>query len=122
MRTFLKLLVLVPLALILVAFAVANRQGVVVSFDPFSTDMPAFALNGPLFLVIIVVAVMGVVVGGVAAWFGQGRYRRSAREARREAEDLRGEVARLRADLQVQARQSNDNAARFPVLPGQSAA
>ena len=42
-----------------------------VSFDPFSTDMAGFALSGPLFLVIIVVAVLGVVIGGAAAWLGQ---------------------------------------------------
>ena len=33
---FFKLLILVPLAVIILAFAIANRQTIGVSFDPFS--------------------------------------------------------------------------------------
>ena len=33
-------LILVPLAILFVVFAVANRQTVVVSFDPFDCDLP----------------------------------------------------------------------------------
>jgi uncharacterized integral membrane protein len=122
MKSFLKLLVIVPLALIAVAFAVANRQGVTVSFDPFATDVPAFALSGPLFVVLIITVVTGVILGGIATWFGQGRYRRATRLARREADDLRNEIARLKTELDIQARRSNDNAGGFPALPGRSAA
>ena len=35
LRKLVTALILVPLAIVLVAFAVANRQTVVVSFDPF---------------------------------------------------------------------------------------
>ncbi|UDL93647.1 lipopolysaccharide assembly protein LapA domain-containing protein [Lichenihabitans sp. PAMC28606] len=122
MKTFLKLVILVPLALIAVAFAVANRQGVTVSFDPFATDIPAFALNGPLFVVILIVIGTGIIIGGIATWFGQGRFRREARLAKRESDELRAEVARLKADLEQQSRRSNDNAGTYPSLPGQTAA
>lgn len=121
MKSFLKLLILVPLALIAVAFAVANRQGVTVSFDPFATDIPAFALSGPLFVVIILVVVGGVVIGGIATWLGQGKHRRALRAARRDNDDLRTEVSRLKADLQLQAREITE-ARAYPALPGQSAA
>ena len=121
MTTVLKWLIVIPLALTAVAFAVANRQGVTVSFDPFSSDVPAFALSGPLFVVVILVVVTGVLIGGVATWLGQGRYRRAARIARREADDLRTEVARLKADLDIASRRTNDNAS-YPALPGQTAA
>ena len=122
MRTFLKLLVLVPLALIAVAFAVANRQGVTVSFDPFASDVPAFALSGPLFVIIIVVVVTGVVIGGIATWFTQGRYRRAARTARREAQELQAEVAQLKAELQARTAQRGLPEGSFTALPGQNAA
>lgn len=122
MKTVLKLLVLVPLGLLAVAFALANRQHVEVSFDPFATDVPAFALSGPLFLVIIAVVVTGVVIGSVATWLGQGHYRRAAKVARREADDLRADVARLRADLDAQRREAGEVTASYPMLPGQHAA
>lgn len=122
MKTFLRLLVVVPLGLLAVAFALANRQHVEVSFDPFATDVPAFALSGPLFLVIIAVVVIGVIIGSVATWLSQGHHRRVARAARREADDLRADIARLRADLDAQRRESGEVAGHYPLLPDQHAA
>ena len=52
-------------------FAVANRRSSTVSFDPFDTAHPAFALNLPLFMLIFVLVVLGVVIGGIAAWLRQ---------------------------------------------------
>ena len=99
MRTFLKLIILVPIALVAVAFAFANRTGVTVSFDPFATDLPAFALTGPLFVVLLITVAVGVVLGGVGSWIGQGRHRRALRATRRENKALSADVSRLRADL-----------------------
>ena len=48
-RTFLKALILVPVAVLLVLFAVANRQWTGVSLDPFSSEPPALAIHLPLF-------------------------------------------------------------------------
>ncbi len=123
MLSLLKWLVLVPLAILAVMFAVANRQGVTVSFDPFSGDVPAFALSGPLFVILIVTLVAGVVIGGVASWLGQGRHRRTARTARRETEELRAEAARLRTELDIAIRTAPPSAAAtYPALPDRSAA
>lgn len=119
MRTFLKLLILVPLALAAVAFAVANRQDVVVSFDPFDPDRPAFALGGPLFVVILLTVVGGVVVGGMATWFGQGRHRRRLRALRRENDGLRAEATRLRTDLDEASSRSSPP---YPALARRDAA
>ena len=41
MRKFFAIAVLVPLAIIIVMFAVANREIITVSFDPFDTAHPA---------------------------------------------------------------------------------
>jgi uncharacterized membrane protein YciS (DUF1049 family) len=120
MKSFLKLLVLVPLALIAVAFAVANRQGVTISFDPFASDVPAFALSGPLFVVLLLVVVIGVVLGGVASWLGQGRHRKALRLANRDNDELRHEVQRLKTELAAQGR--GNTGAAYPALPGQHAA
>ncbi len=73
LRKIIRALILVPLALVIVSFAVANRQIVVVSFDPFDTVDPAYSLAMPLFVLIIAMAILGVIIGGVAAWLRQNK-------------------------------------------------
>jgi uncharacterized integral membrane protein len=92
MRKFLAFAVLVPLAIIIVMFAVANREIITVSFDPFDSAHPAFALKLPLFMLIFVLVAVGVVVGGIAAWLRQHRWRMRARRAEAEARDLRARL------------------------------
>jgi len=77
-RTFLKALILVPVAVFLILFAVANRQWTGVSLDPFSSAPPALAIRLPLFLVILLALMLGVIVGGIAAWLGQRKWRGAA--------------------------------------------
>jgi uncharacterized integral membrane protein len=96
LRKIAAALVLVPLAIVLIAFAVANRQLVTVSLDPFSADRPAAAVTLPLFALIIVLLILGVVVGGVAAWLRQSHWRGKARRLERELADLRAELSSLR--------------------------
>src|SRR5437868_14486604 len=79
-------LVLVPLAVLIVLFAVANRASVVVSLDPFSAEAPAFAVAAPLFLVVLCALIFGVIVGGLAAWLRQAKWRHAARRLERELE------------------------------------
>ncbi|RYC32503.1 DUF1049 domain-containing protein [Lichenibacterium minor] len=110
MKTFLKALVLVPVAILAIAFAVANRQVVSISFDPFSSGDPVFVLAAPLFLLVFFLLTCGVVIGGVASWLGQGRYRSAARRATAEARDARVENARLRTELDIQSRQNREAA------------
>jgi uncharacterized integral membrane protein len=101
MRKFVTALVVIPLGLFFVIFAVANRHLVTVSFDPFNSATPTVAVTLPLFVVIIAVAMLGVLAGGMATWFRQGRFRRAARrneaevrEVRTQLADLRGQTAR----------------------------
>jgi uncharacterized integral membrane protein len=97
MARFLKALVIVPLAAVLLAFAVANRQMVTVSFDPFDSSDPTMALTLPLFIVIIVAVVVGVIAGGIATWFGQRHWRRAARRHEAEARDARQRLTEINA-------------------------
>jgi uncharacterized integral membrane protein len=91
-RKFITALVSVILALLLISFAIANRQVVSVSLDPFSDVTPALVLTQPLYLVVFALVIGGVVIGGCAAWLGQGKWRSRARRAE-------AEVALLRAQL-----------------------
>jgi uncharacterized integral membrane protein len=97
MKTLLKWIVLAPLAAVLLVFALVNRQAVTVTFDPFDGTSPALAVTAPLFVVLGLAAMIGVIIGGIATWFGQARHRRAARQARAELERLRAENARLSA-------------------------
>ncbi len=85
--------VLVPLSVLLVLFALANRQVVHVGLDPFGREpalLPGFDI--PLFGVIYAMLLAGVLLGGLAVWLTQGRHRRERRQFRREAERLGREL------------------------------
>ena len=95
MRKFVAIAILVPLAIVIVMFAVANREIITVSFDPFDSVHPALAFKMPLFMLIFALVTVGVLVGGIAAWLKQHKWRTRARIAEAEARDLR---ARLDAE------------------------
>jgi uncharacterized integral membrane protein len=115
MRKFLSAVVLIPLGLIFVVFAVANRHLVTVSFDPFNSTDPSIAVTLPLFVVIIAVAIAGVAAGGIATWFRQRRWRRAARRHEADARELGAQLADLRAG----AAPSRPGPQRLPApLPG----
>jgi len=97
MRKFFTALVLIPLGVIFVVFAVANRHAVTVSFDPFNSTDPSLGVRLPLFVVIIAVAILGVVVGGTATWFRQRHWRRAARRHEADVRQMRAQLADLRA-------------------------
>ena len=95
-RKVVAAIILVPLAVVIIAFAVANRQIVTVSLDPFSSEHPAASLTLPLFALVIVLLVVGVLIGGIAAWLRQARWRRTARRLEREISDLHIEIEGLK--------------------------
>jgi len=99
MRKFLTYLVLVPLAIVILMFALANRQIVTVSFDPFSSTQPALSFTMPLFVLIFLLVLLGVLIGGVAAWLRQSKWRRNARRLEADVEALRREMAVLNERL-----------------------
>lgn len=82
------LLIVLPLAVILIVFAVANRQAVQISLDPIASDAPWFAVSMPLFVALFLALILGVVIGGIATWFTQSAYRKEARENRVQATKL----------------------------------
>src|SRR5476649_1914992 len=115
MRKFLTAMVLIPLGLVFIVFAVANRHLVTVSFDPFNSTDPAVAVTMPLFVVIIAVAIAGVVAGSIATWFRQRHWRRAARQHEADARQARAQLA----DQRAAAMASRGDPQRLPaLLPG----
>jgi uncharacterized integral membrane protein len=95
-RKIVKALVVIPLAIVLISLAVANRETVTVSFDPFDRADPAFSVALPLYVLILALVIAGVIVGGVAAWLRQGKWRWRARLAESQARELRTENDQLK--------------------------
>jgi uncharacterized integral membrane protein len=113
MRKFLNAVVWIPLAVVFVVFAVANRHLVTVSCDPLNTNDPGLGVTLPLFVVIIAVAIFGVVAGGLATWFGQRRWRRAARQHEADARELRAQLA----DWRTNALSRQQDSAPPPTVP-----
>ena len=80
------------LALAVAAIAVANRKSTLLSFDPFSADQPAIALQLPLFWIILSAALVGIVLGGWSSWLAQAPLRRTIREQEDRIRRLEREV------------------------------
>jgi putative membrane protein len=75
---------------VIVAFAVANRTPVDVSFAPFPV-----LLELPVYGVFLFGLVLGGVLGGCAAWLGGHGHRRDARRMRNKVWALENQVAKL---------------------------
>jgi uncharacterized integral membrane protein len=88
------LIVVVPLAVILIALAVANREPAAFTLDPFNPGNPALTLKLPLFIFLFLALAIGMIVGSMATWVKQGRYRKLARQRGVEAENLRQAAGR----------------------------
>lgn len=107
MVRFLKALIFIPIALVVVFLSIANRASVTVSLDPFTRAAPEFYFTAPLFLIMFGAVACGVVIGGVGAWLAQRGKRRELRQTRREVSALKAEADKLR----------RENANRYPALP-----
>lgn len=99
MRSLIRIFFVLPIAVIVIMLAVANRHAVTLSFNPLAPGDPGTAFNVPVFWLVFACVAMGVVLGGIAVWFTQGRFRRAARENRDEAAKWRAENERHREKL-----------------------
>ena len=98
MRKFITLVVLTPLLILLVVFALANRETITVAFDPFEQTASNWSFSVPLFVALFLTLALGVLLGGVAMWFSEGRHRRAARLYRRDLENHRRELEELKRE------------------------
>ena len=99
-RKLILVLVVLPLAVVLIALAVVNRKPALLILDPLGGTEPGLSLEAPLFLLLLGAFAFGLVVGGIATWLGQGKWRRLAREETRQARDWRRQADRLEKELE----------------------
>lgn len=98
---YVRYAILAMLAIVLFTLAIANRDPVVLRFLPpgMAEAMGgSWAVQMPLFLVILGSAVIGLGVGFIWEWLREHRYRRTARKATQEARKLDAEVSQLRRE------------------------
>ena len=93
-----------PLSLIVIVFALSNRESVTINLWPFELTQPI-----PLFLILLGALFIGFITGGSIAWLAQSGKRRAGRRARREAKQLSDEVQRLRSELKENANRSAES-------------
>jgi uncharacterized integral membrane protein len=84
LRKIVATLILLPLAIVMIAFALANRQIVTVSFGGSDSSLAL-----PLSVLIILLLIIGALMGGLAAWVRDGKWRSAARRWERQAQALR---------------------------------
>jgi uncharacterized integral membrane protein len=85
-------IVLALAALLLILFAVSNRETVSVGLWP----LPAL-VELPLYLVVLGTLIIGFFVGELVAWISAGRWRREARRSRERIAALQSELEAERA-------------------------
>jgi uncharacterized integral membrane protein len=98
LRRILRWTLGLPIVVLVVGFAVANRKWVTLSFNPLTQDVPSLEL--PLWLLFFLGLFVGAVVGWAGSWLAQAKHRKAAREARGEVSKLQVELADLRKPRQ----------------------
>ena len=102
LRRFVWALLAFPVAILLLTLAVANRHGVRLVLDPFRSDEPVLFLVLPFYAYLFGVLLLGIVIGGLAMWVTQARWRRTARRRAAEVQRWQAEADRLSRERQAQ--------------------
>lgn len=95
LKRFLWGVLAIPVALVMVTLAVANRTPVRLVLDPFKPETSDLAIQLPLYAYLLGALIVGVVLGGLATWLTQGRWRKTARSKSQDAMRWQAEVDRL---------------------------
>lgn len=106
LKKLINLIFFIPLAVVIIAIAVANRHVVRLALDPLSPDAPLLAIDGPFFIFLFGALLIGVLIGGFAAWAGQGKWRNAAKLRSHEAQEWRKEAERLSRELATNSQAS----------------
>ena len=95
MQRIIWLIIALAVAALVVPIGVVNRSPVTLVLDPFGRVPPAFSADIPLSALLFLTFMLGLLLGGVAVWLTQGKWRRTARLRTREVTQWRGEADRL---------------------------
>ena len=105
-------LLVIPLGVLLTALAVVNRIPATLVLDPLGGADPHLAVDVPLFLLMLGALAFGLLIGGLATWLGQSKWRRMARQRGQESTHWRRQADRLEKELEAMDATNRPSAAR----------
>ena len=122
MNKLVSMIVSIPLAGMIIVFSLVNRDPVTLDFWPLT-----LTASIPVFAIILISLMIGVLWGGLAAWLAAGRVRKRAREmsyrvsaAEIEIRQLEEQNSRLQHDLKS-TRNEPGNVAKALLPPADAA-
>lgn len=92
MKKWLARLVWIPLALVGLVFAIANRETVELSLWPLP-----WSATAPFYMILLATLLVGMIIGAVLTWLGGHHYRVEARQHSRASDRLQRQVAELKS-------------------------
>ncbi len=108
----LRLLITLPFLAALIVFAIYNQEIVTLS-------VPGYSRQSSLAVLVMIVAVVFFLIGGLTVWFAELRQRRRARRAEQTVRTQEAQIAELKLQL-AQAVTHNHLAQQGAVAHGQS--
>jgi len=82
-------ILVIPIALMLIAFIIANREMMNVRLNPFADEGTGWSMNAPAFVFFFAFLGLGVVVGSIATWAGQHKYRKKLRRMESALDEIK---------------------------------
>ena len=105
-KRIVNVVILIPVAIVLIVLSVANRQPVTLAFNPFRPEDSVLSATAPFFVYLFLATIFGLVVGALATWFAQGKYRKRARIEANEAVKWHSEAEKHRTRAEAIASQA----------------
>ena len=105
-KRIVNVVILIPVAIVLIVLSVANRQPVTLAFNPFRPEDSLLSVTAPFFVYLFLAVIFGLVVGALATWFAQGKYRKRARMEAIEASKWHTEAEKHRTRAEAIASQA----------------
>jgi uncharacterized integral membrane protein len=93
---YISWLVAIPVAIVVVLFAVSNRHDITYHLWPLP-----FEVSVPQYLPTLVALALGIVLGAAGAWFSGGRLRRKSRQQRHEIKAMQKQLTDAEKNLDV---------------------
>lgn len=106
-KKIVNIVVLVPVAIVLIVLSVANRQPVRMALNPFRPEDSLLSVTAPFFVFLFLALILGMVIGGVATWCSQHKYRKRARVEATEAVKWQTEADKQKARAETLASQTS---------------
>lgn len=92
MGRIISLFTMILVGFLVILFSTTNRAPV--ELDPWPLPQ-SLSVSPPIYVVVIITAVLAFIAGGIVAWFSGGRARRRARLASRRAHNLEKDLSTL---------------------------